>query len=432
MERKVQNRLLAWKNSKDRKPMILHGARQVGKTFALLSFGKEHYKNTAYFDFEGNSDLQNIFNMNLDPERIVRELSAYIGQSILKGETLLIFDEIQSCGKALTSLKYFYENAPGYHIIAAGSLLGVAAIRQGFSFPVGKVEMETLYPMDFEEFLWAVSGKDLAVMIREAFQLNKEFALHNKALELYRSYLVIGGMPAAVSTFMQNNDYNFVSAAQKYILNSYIADMAKYTSPYDNVKIKAVFNSIPSQLAKANTKFQYSMIKTGARAYAYETPIDWLKESGIIAKCTKVTESKLPLSFYTDPSSFKVYLTDIGLLCNLIEIPVNMVLAESSGYDNFKGAMTENYVAGALTAAKIPLYYWESAGKAELDFVYQDKSGSIIPVEVKSSDNVKSKSLNEFVRRYDPPYSVRISAKNFGFENKIRSVPLYAVFCLEE
>src|SRR5665647_1357135 len=397
MERKMSKRLLDWKNSERRKPLILYGARQVGKTYTVLSFGKEQYKNTVYFNLDGDTVLQSIFDRDLNPERIIQELAAKSGQNIFKEDTLIFLDEIQACEKALTSLKYFCENEPDYHIIAAGSLLGFAVNRQNYSFPVGKVEMETLYPLDFEEFLWALHGKDFSGLIRDAYQNNLKFSLHQMGLDNYRNYLVIGGMPAAVNEYIGKKDYNFVTSIQKTILNAYVTDMAKYATPNETTKIMAAFTSIPAQLAKENRKFQYKVIKTGARAYEFETPLDWLRASGVISKCIKITEGKLPLSIFADNASFKVYMTDVGLLCQQFGVPVNTVLLESNAYENFKGALAENYVAGALTMSGHSLYYWESGGKAELDFVIQRKDGSIVPIEVKSANNVRSKSLNEFV-----------------------------------
>ncbi|MFA6308966.1 MAG: AAA family ATPase [Clostridia bacterium] len=432
MERKMLKTLSEWKQTKDRMPLVLHGARQVGKTYIVLNFGKQNYKNSVYFNFEGNKELSKIFDRDLDPVRIIRELSVKSGQSILKEETLIFFDEIQACEKALTSLKYFYENTPEYHVIAAGSLLGVAINRQSYSFPVGKVEIKTLYPLDFEEFLWAVSGKEIAELIRMSFEKSSEFSLHQKALDLYRTYLVTGGMPAAVQEYIDNKDFDYVSAKKKNIIDAYVADMAKYATVSETTKLMAAFESIPAQLAKQNRKFQYKVIKSGARAYQYETTLDWLKASGIIIKTIKTKEGKIPLNVFADNSNFKVYMTDVGLLCEQFGVPAIMILSESEGYQNFKGALAENYVAGALTIAGNHPYYWESNGKSEVDFVIQNKSGEIIPIEVKASDNVRSKSLNEFVKKYNPPYSVRISSKNFGFENNIKSVPLYAVFCLDE
>ena len=430
MERKIVNKLREWKVSRDRKPLILYGARQVGKTYSALSFGKDYYKNTVYFNFEDSIELANIFERDLNPERVVRELSVKSGQSILKEDTLIVFDEIQACERALTSLKYFNENAPKYHIIAAGSLLGIAVNREKHSFPVGKVDLLTLYPLDFEEFLWAMNKEQMAEIIRNAYISNEQLSLHDTLMDLYRVYLVTGGMPQVVLEYMDKKDFNFVLAAQKNINDSYIADMAKYATPNETTKIMAAFNSVPAQLAKDNRKFQYKVIKSGARAYDYETPLEWLRVSGVVIKCNKTNEGKLPLSAYTDFSSFKVYMTDTGLLCSKFGIPANAVLSDTPSFDGFKGALAENYVASALTTNGYTTYYWESQGKAEVDFVIQDEEGNTIPIEVKSSDNVRSKSLNQFVSKYKPVYSIRISSKNFGFENGIKSVPLYAVFCV--
>jgi predicted AAA+ superfamily ATPase len=430
MERKIAKSLIKWKNSPNRMPLILHGARQVGKTYIALTFGKEQYKNTAYFNLEDNVETSGIFERDLNPERIIRELSAKSGQTILKRDTLIIFDEIQACERALTALKYFCENAPEYHILAAGSLLGVAINRERYSFPVGKVNMMVLYPLDFEEYLWALNNRPIADLIRQSFDNNEPLSIHETAMDLYKSYMITGGMPQAVLEYLREKDYNFVTAAQKNINDAYIADMAKYATPNDTTRIIAAFNSVPAQLAKTNRKFQYKIIKSGARAYEYETPLDWLKAAGVIIKCHKVTEGKLPLSAYSENASFKVYMTDTGLLCSKFGIPSNAILVDMPSFEGFKGALAENYVASALVTNGYTPFYWESQGRAEVDFVIQDREGNITPIEVKSSDNVRSKSLSQYVARYAPQYSIRISARNFGFENGIKSVPLYAVFCL--
>ena len=431
MERKIVKRLLAWKNSHNRMPLLLYGARQVGKTYTALTFGKEHYRNTVYFNLEDSREVAAVFERDLDPYRIVKELSARSGQSIFEGETLLIFDEIQSCERALTSLKYFCENAPGYHLIAAGSLLGVALNRERYSFPVGKVDMLNLYPVDLEEFLWATGNKSLCTLIREAYADFHPLSLHETALELYRTYLVVGGMPRAVLEYVEKQDFDFVLAAQKSLNDAYIADMAKYASPQETTRIMAAWGSVPAQLAKENQKFQYKVIRSGARAYEYETPLDWMKTAGIIHKCVRVREGRLPLSAYADNSSFKVYMVDTGLLCSKFGIPANAILHSPHSFDGFKGALAENYILLALVAYGAWPNYWSSPGKAELDFVFQDREGNIIPLEAKSADNVRAKSLGIFVSLYHPPFAIRVSARNFGFENNIKSIPLYAVFCLE-
>lgn len=430
MERKILKFLINWKNSSNRKPLILYGARQVGKTYITITFGKRYYKNIVYINMEDSEKIQKIFEQDLNTNRILRELSVISGETILKEDTLIIFDEIQACERALTSLKYFCENAPEYHIIAAGSLLGIAVNRENFSFPVGKVDMKTLYPLDFEEFLTALDKADLALMIREHFNDNSEFSLHTTAMDLYKTYLVLGGMPHAILTYIEKKDFNFVLAEQKTINDSYIADMAKYATPDETIKIIATFSSIPAQLAKENKKFQYKLIKSGARAYDYEYPIEWLRASGVINKCIKITEGKLPLIVYAQNDFFKIYMTDTGLLCSKFSIPANLILSSNDNLNNFKGALAENYVCSALVTNGYIPYYWESNGKAEVDFVIQDQHGNIIPIEVKSGDNVNSKSLQVFIKKYKPEYSIRISAKNFGFENNIKSIPLYATFCI--
>lgn len=431
MERKMSKKLLKWKNDTEKTPLILYGARQVGKTYTILSFGKENYKNVAYINFEDNTEISKIFEQDLEVERIIKELSVKLGISILEEDTLIFFDEIQACERALTSLKYFAESNTKYHVIAAGSLLGIAINRQKYSFPVGKVKMLTLYPLDFEEFLWALDKKDLANMIRQAFSEDKEFSLHSLANEYYRLYLAIGGMPRAILEYKEKQDMDFVTAILKDINNSYIADMAKYATSTETTKIMAVYNIISAQLAKENKKFQYKLIKSGARAYEYETAINWLNASGIINQCTKINEGKLPLSAFIEPESFKIYMGDVGLLCNKFGIPTNIVIVENDNMNDFKGALAENYVCNSLVQCGLKPYYWESNGKAEVDFVVQDKEGNIIPIEVKSSIHTRSKSLNVFKSLYKIPYSIRISTKNFGFENDIKCIPLYSVFCLD-
>ena len=431
MERKMSKKLLDWKNNKEKTPLILYGARQVGKTYTILSFGKENYKNVAYINFEDNTEISKIFEQDLEVERIIKELSVKLGITILEEDTLIFFDEIQACERALTSLKYFAESKTKYHVVAAGSLLGIAINRQKYSFPVGKVKMLTLYPLDFEEFLWALDKKDLANMIRQAFSEDKEFSLHSLANQYYRLYLAIGGMPRAILEYKEKQDMDFVTAILKDINNSYIADMAKYASPTETTKIMAVYNIISAQLAKENRKFQYKLIKSGARAYEYETAINWLNASGIINQCTKIKEGKLPLSAFIEPESFKIYMSDVGLLCNKFGIPTNIVIVENDNMNDFKGALAENYVCNSLVQCGLKPYYWESNGKAEVDFVVQDKEGNIIPIEVKSSIHTRSKSLNVFKSLYKIPYSIRISTKNFGFENDIKCIPLYSVFCLD-
>lgn len=430
MERKLMDRLRAWKENPRHMPLLLDGARQVGKTYTALTFGKEQYKNTVYFNMEDSSEIQAIFERDFNIGRLIRELSVKAGATIFPGDTLIIFDEIQACERALTSLKYFCENGPEYHIIAAGSLLGVALKRERFSFPVGKVDRLTLYPLDFEEFLWAVGQKPMAEMIREAYQGFTPLSLHDTALDLYREYLVTGGMPQPVRTFVETRDFNFVLASQKALNDAYIADMAKYAAPQETVRIMAAWGSIPAQLSKENRKFQYRVIKSGARAHDYEMPLQWLEAAGVINRCVRVSEGRVPLTAFADPGAFKIYMADTGLLCSRFDIAASLVLSGDHRMDGFKGALTENYIMQALVTAGIQPYYWTLQQNAELDFVFQDRQGNIIPLEAKSAEHVRAKSLGMFMKRYDCPYAIRVSARNFGFENGIQSIPLYALFCL--
>ena len=432
MKRLIMDKLVEWKNSIYRKPLLLRGARQVGKTYVLLEFGKKYYENVVYLHFEGNIDaLNSIFSPNLEPKRIIEEIAAYTKQTILPHKTLIIFDEIQACEKALTSLKYFAEEANEYHIVAAGSLLGLAINRGHYSFPVGKVDMLTMYPLSFEEFLYATDNEDLIEMIRESYAsfIPLDIPFHNRALELYRKYLVVGGYPAVVKTYLETENYDAVRSVQANISNSYIADMTKYSTPNDTIRSIAVFNSLPSQLGKENTKFQYAVVKRNARAKDYELSLEWLKTAGVVLENIKVTEGKIPLSVYERIDSFKIYYSDVGLLCFKSGLFPQDILVNSSASDRARGLLAENYIAEQLISRGYRLNYWESDGKAEIDFVIR-QSDSIIPVEVKSADNVKARSLRIFVEKYEPKYSIRISQKNFGFENDIKSIPLYAVFCL--
>jgi len=431
MERNIEKQLLNWKDSSSRLPLVLQGARQVGKTYSLLQFGRKYYQNTAYFNFENSRELHDIFNRDLSPERILRELSAFTYSALIPGDTLIVFDEIQACERALTSLKYFAEEAPQFHIVSAGSLLGVAINRNTHSFPVGKVQVLTMHPLDFEEFMLAQGKHEAISIIRDCFNNNEVCSLHETFLDEYRIFIGVGGMPQVLNEFFTSGDYNMVMALQKNIIDAYIADMAKYAGPSETVKIISAFNSVPAQLAKENRKFQYKIIKSGARATHYETAIDWLVASATVSRCTKVTEGRFPLTSFSDSTSFKVYMADTGLLCACYGISPVVFQRETTAWQAIKGSLTENYVSSALTCKGLKPYYWESEGKAEVDFVIQTQTGDIIPLEVKSSDNVRSKSLQQFISRYQPPWSMRISAKNFGLENNIKSIPLYAVFCVE-
>ena len=430
MKRLIEAKLMAWKNNKERKPLILNGARQVGKTYILREFGENNYKNVVYVNLETNTSISSYFNDDISPERIIRYLEAYAYEAIIPEKTLIIFDEIQSCERALTALKYFCEETPEYHVAAAGSLLGVAINRQKYSFPVGKVDTVTMYPFTFQEFLWAVGEGYLCDEIRIHFDRLEALpeALHNKATDLYRCYLITGGMPAAVSEFVTTKKLIGVPDIQNKILSDYLADMAKYASNSESVKIRACYNSIPAQLAKENKKFQYKIVQKGGSATIFGASIDWLSFAGIILKYQRIEQAFEPISVYADLSTFKIYMGDTGLLVMKSGMSQQTVL---SGEPNlFMGAVCENFVAQTLVAKGYNINYWTSEHTAELDFVIQ-KGNQIIGIEVKKAQHVHSKSLFEFIKKYNPAYSIRLSEKNFGTaDNNVRIVPLYAAFCI--
>jgi len=430
MKRKLTEHLMKWKAQREhRLPMLIYGARQVGKTFTVLEFGKEHYTNVLYVNFEQDMGLTPYFEGDISPGRIISVLEQYYQTKVTPDGTLLFFDEVQACERALTSLKYFAENAPEYSLVAAGSLLGVAVNRNRFSFPVGKVQMATLHPLDFEEFLWAKGKTLLADEIRRCCQTNEPIhdQLHREALAYYREYLVIGGMPAAVKASITPQSVMTEQEVRRSILNAYTADMTKYASPSESVKIQSAFESIPAQLAKENTKFQYKLIRSGGRASLYGDSIDWLIASGVVLKCVKCEQGLMPPVAYQDLSSFKLYMSDVGLLSARAGITLQSL--GSADIHQFSGALTENYVAGALAARGFELNYWESKSSAEVDFLIV-MDGSVVPVEVKAAENTRSRSLAVFMDRYKPQLALRFSARNFGFGNGIKSVPLYAVFAI--
>lgn len=431
MYRKIMDFLLEWKKSKHRKPLILQGARQVGKTYSVLEFGRKYYDNVAYFNFETNPNLNKTFDENISPDYLIPILSHISNQTIVREKTLIVFDEVQLCERALTSLKYFCEDAPDYHIIVAGSLLGVAVNREKFSFPVGKVDIKTMYPMDMEEFMIAMGEKDLTEEIRKCFELDSPMpsALHDLSMRLYRQYLVVGGMPECVMQFAETKDYILVRHTQDTILASYLNDMSKYNNLNEIKKTRLAYDNITVQLSKKNTRFQYKLIKKGGRASEFENAIEWLILSGIVSQVYKAEQIKKPLENYRDIDSFKIYVSDLGLLCAKKDLSADDVLYMSEELNDFKGGMTENYVNTQLLANEYKTYYWESERGAEIDFVIQRK-GQLIPIEVKSADNTKAKSLKLYMDTYKPSYAIKLSAKNFGFEDKKKTVPLYAAFCI--
>ena len=420
-----------WKKSPHRKPLILQGARQVGKTYSVLEFGRNHYENVAYFNFESNPKLADTFAESISPDYLIPILSHIAGQTIIKEKTLIIFDEVQMCERALTSLNNFCEEAPEYHIIVAGSLLGVAVNREKFSFPVGKVDMKTLYPMDLEEFMLALGEDMLVGKIKKCFADNIPMpsVLHDAAIGIYRQYLVVGGMPECVMQYVNTKDHILVRHTQSNILASYLNDMSKYNNLNEIKKTQLVYDNITVQLSKKKTRFQYKLVKKGGRASEFENAIEWLVLSGIVSQIYKVEQINKPLENYRDIDSFKIYVSDLGLLCAKKELIPNDVLYMVEELNDFKGGMVENYVNSQLIINGYTTYYWESARGAEVDFIIQ-REGKIIPIEVKSADNTRAKSLNIYMEAYKPEYAIKLSKKNFGFEDNKKTVPLYAAFCI--
>ena len=431
MYRKILQYLEEWKDNAHRKPLILQGARQVGKTYSILEFGRTHYENVAYFNFETNPRLNETFEENISPDYLIPILSHIAGQTIIREKTLIVFDEVQLCERALTSLKYFCEDAPDYHIIVAGSLLGVAVNRTKFSFPVGKVDMKTLYPMDMEEFMLACGEKNLVEQIKKSFETDMPLpsALHDGAMERYRQYLIVGGMPECVMQFVDTKDYIFVRHIQDTILESYLNDMSKYNNLNEIKKTRLTYDNITVQLSRKNTRFQYKLIKKGGRASEFENAIEWLCLSGIVSQVYKVEQVKKPLENYRDIDAFKIYVSDLGLLCAKKDLAPNDILYMVEEINDFKGGMAENYVNVQLSMNGYRTYYWESERGAEIDFIIQ-RDGQLIPIEVKSADNTRAKSLKLYMKTYNPAYAIKLSAKNFGFEDGKKIVPLYAAFCI--
>lgn len=430
MKRKIMQQLRQWvKATVGRMPLLLYGARQVGKTYVMQELGSGQFKNTVYVNFEAEQNIRAFFDADIHANAVIRLLEQYFHTMIIPGETLIIFDEIQMCERALTSLKYFAEEAPEYHVIAAGSLLGVAINRQQHSFPVGKVQMLTMYPMDFEEYLWAGNKELLADTIREHFESNLAMpqTLHDEALNEYYQYCIVGGMPAAVAAYFCSTPTIGQAQLRQMLLDSYIADMTKYAKEGESVRIFAAYDSLPSQLARESKKFQYKLIKSGARASQYGDSIDWLIRAGIVNKCVKCTQGFMPPSAFLDLTAFKLYYSDTGLLSARTQMNLERLLGVES--ERFRGIYAENYVACALKSNGYELLYWESDGKAEVDFLII-RDDHVIPVECKAGDHVKAKSLNVYREKYHPHYSIRISTRNFGMVDQIRSVPLYAVFCI--
>ena len=432
MYRKFENVLNNWKFDNPFTPMMVVGARQTGKTYIINEFCKENFSNYLYINLEKEEDISSIFEVTINPEDIIKHIEIKKEISIDVDNTVIFFDEIQVSERAITSLKYFCEGNK-YHVICAGSLLGVKLRRFKSSFPVGKVLIKYLYPLDFEEFLIACNKNKLLDEIKNCFTSFKPMleSHHKDAIEMYRYYLCIGGMPQAVNDFI-NKDLKLMSFDREIhgnIVTAYIADMRKYvTSSEECIKIQSIYESMPKQLGDDNRKFKYSTVIKNGNKRQFELPLDWLVSSHMLLQCKKIKLPEIPLSVYEDNDNFKMYLSDVGLLNYIANVNFSDIFLDSTFL--FKGAITENYVANSLNVNGYCLYYWRSKYEAEVDFILQNESG-IIPVEVKVSINTKSKSLNEYINKFNPKYSIRLSLKNFGFENNIYSIPLYAVFLIK-
>jgi predicted AAA+ superfamily ATPase len=427
MERTILNQLLEWKDSPNRKPLILKGARQVGKTWVLKEFGKKHFKHTAYIMFEQNPNMQQLFEGKLSPEHLIPFLQAESGVPFIPQETLIIFDEIQSAPKAVTSLKFFEEQAPEYAVVAAGSSLGVT-LHEGTSFPVGKTDFLQLFPMNFVEFLMANGESDLAALIQKSQDLSEINAFHEKLEKYFRQYLFIGGMPEVVKTFSDTQNFTRARQTQKRLLTAYEEDFSKHTNNLLASKIRQLWESIPQQISRENRKFIFGAIKTGAKGRDYEFAIKWLQDSSLVYKISRVNSVQEPLKTYQDVNAFKLFMHDVGLLGAQADVQPRAILDDTKIYKEFKGALAEQYVAQELTAGNVPLYYWSSNdAKQEIDFLIENSQG-IIPIEVKSGRSLNSKSFARFMDNSKSPYGYKISAKPFAQSDQVINLPLYLTF----
>lgn len=426
MYRNKIKELIQWKNSKNRKPLIIRGARQVGKTWLMQEFGKSYYEKYAYINFDSNSRMEELFSTDFDIERIIQGLKIESGINIEPENTLIIFDEIQETPKALTSLKYFYENANEYHIVAAGSLLGVA-MHEGTSFPVGKVDFLDLYPLNYEEFLEALGEKELVNLINnQNIELINIFA--DKFKNYLKQYLFIGGMPEIVFDYVQNKDFNSVRNKQARLLEAYEQDFSKHAPNNIVPRIRQLWNNIPTQLAKENKKFIYGLVKQGARAREYEVALSWLIDCGLVYQINRVKDCKIPLAAYQDFNAFKLYLLDVGLLCAMAKIDAQTIIEGNNIFIEFKGALTEQLVLTELKSnTNVPIFYWSSeTGIAEIDYIIQMGHNNI-PIEVKSNENLQSKSLKNFVQKYNTKINIRTSMSNYRKEDWLINIPLYLI-----
>lgn len=426
MYRIAIEKLYKWKNSKRRKPLIIEGARQVGKTWLMKEFGKQAYADTVYINFDSNSRMADLFSADLDTDRLIMGLELYAGRKINPDNTLLIFDEVQEVPRALASLKYFYENAPQYHIVCAGSLLGIA-LHQGTSFPVGKVDFLKLYPLSFSEFLMATGNERFAELLK-----NQDYEMITSFKQTYidalKHYYFVGGMPEAVQSFAESKDFNEVRAIQKRILAAYEQDFSKHAPNEIVPKIRMLWNSIPSQLARENKKFIYGLVREGGRAREYETAIMWLSDCGLVHKVSRVNAAGIPLKAYEDLKAFKLFIVDVGLLGCMTGLRQRTLLDGDGLFVEFKGALTEQYVCQQLkTVEDLGIYYYTNdRGSCEIDFVV-DTGEQIVPIEVKAETNLRAKSLKTYRERFEPELSVRTSMADYKKEDWLLNLPLYAI-----
>ena len=426
MYRTAIEKLYKWKDGKHRKPLIIEGARQVGKTWLMKEFGSKAYAETVYINFDSNSGMAELFAADLDTDRLIMGLELFTGRKINPDRTLLIFDEVQEVPRALSSLKYFYENAPQYHIICAGSLLGIA-LHQGTSFPVGKVDFLNLYPLSFKEFLMATEKERFASLLdKQDYSMVTSFK--QSYIDALKQYYFVGGLPEAVLRFAEEKDFNEVRSIQKRILTAYEQDFSKHAPNEIVPKIRMIWNSIPSQLAKENKKFVYGLVREGGRAKEYETAIMWLSDCGLVHKVSRVNAAGIPLKAYEDLKSFKLYMVDVGLLGCMTGLSQQTLLDGNNLFAEFKGALTEQYVCQQLkTIEDLGVYYYTNdRGSCEVDFVI-DVGNQIVPVEVKAEVNLKAKSLKTYRDKYSPGISVRTSMADYKIEEWLVNLPLYAV-----
>lgn len=424
MERTIYHKLINWKNSKNRKPLILNGARQVGKTYIVKEFAKREYKNLVYINCDNNNDVKELFR-DFDMDRVIRTLEAISNETITPGKTLIFLDEIQELDKGITSLKYFNEEARDYHVIVAGSLLGIH-LHEGTGYPVGKVDKLRLYPMSFEEFVLAMGEEKLLDFLKEA-KWDELSPLAKKYKELLRQYYYVGGMPEVVQAYVDNSDLKMVRRLQKQILSDYQNDFSKHAPTSEIAKINMVWNSIPSQLAKENKKFLYGSLKKGARAKEFENAIQWLVNIGLVYKVNRVNKVCKPIKFYEDTAAFKLFVSDLGLLGAMSDTLAKDVLVNNKAFVEYKGAFTEQYVCQQYVSAtsECPMYYTNEKSTLELDFVIQ--LDEVYPLEVKAEENRRSKSLTTIMKENEELKGIKITMSDYKKQDTITNIPLYAV-----